>query len=121
MKLDREIVERNIRGAKQPTYQASELVSSIKMLASRLYMNDFAVHQRRIDESCRFLEQHYGGLGTIDATLIDLAAECFLAGLYEADGEPYTPANARIGALLIQVKERMLRTATEEHYHATNG
>lgn len=114
MKLDRAMVQERIREAKQPTYRASELAETIDVLSNRLYVHDFAIHRQRIDEAKRFLRQHYGGLGAIDATLIDLAAECFLAGICEADGEPYVPANARIGALLVQVKERMVRAATPE-------
>jgi hypothetical protein len=50
----------------------------------------------------------------LDMALIDFGALCFLAGIHEADGESYEPGNARAAAMLMQIKERMTRTAAPE-------
>lgn len=114
MKLNRELVNQRIRETKQPTYQASELIATLDLMTDRLFPDDHEAHRRRIGEMRRFIREHYGVTKQIDTTLIDLAAECLYAGLCEADGEPYEPQNARVAALLIQVKARLTRTATPE-------
>lgn len=50
----------------------------------------------------------------VDTTLIDFAAECFQAGICETTGEPYESGNARVDAVLVQIKARLTRTATPE-------
>lgn len=97
--------------ARRSSHTADDLISTITILASRLYVHDHRAHQTRIDEACRFIREHYNGHTAVDATLMELARECFIAGIHETLGEPYVPQNARIAAILIQVRAR---TATPE-------
>lgn len=114
MKLDREMVTERIREAKPPAFTTGDLISTVTMLANRLYVHDHAAHRPRIDEVRRFLRAHYGGRTAVEATIRNAMREAFAAGIYAASDADYVPSDPEIARLLAEARAGMTRTATPE-------
>lgn len=113
MKVNWGDVEQNIANIPQaPSYTTKDLLATITLLSMRLRTTDHEAQRCRLDAIRAIVRQHTMRQ-QVQVRLVDLARECYTAGIYAAADAEYRPGNPEIARLLAEAKAR-LHTATPE-------